>query len=285
MELRKNLPDEIQVSFSKVATAVLLLGLGVGFSLGITASSLDYSLSLPELEVEEPRENTNDRKRVEENDKSGPIKTFAKLAGKAGADVSEFKSCYINGSRKEQREDYMRINKAVDSLGTPAFFIGNHRIGFEKISGAKPLKEGSRMQKTIEEQIAESNSGEKEIESDELALRSIKLKGEPDKGNASVKVVEYSDYGCPFCSEWAGFEAIPDRKFAADNKDWMKKLESNYVESGKVELIFKDYPVSQLHPNALKAHKAANCILEQSESMYWDYHDLLYRNQDDWKKK
>lgn len=117
---------------------------------------------------------------------------------------------------------------------------------------------------------------------DFVSLEGIELDDEPSMGEADapIKVVEYTDFGCPFCSEWNGFDASPrtpiDKMNIADN------LESQYIDTGEVELISKDYPVPNLHPNGPEAHKAANCVYEHEQDSYFDFHDQLLDRRDAW---
>jgi protein-disulfide isomerase len=43
-----------------------------------------------------------------------------------------------------------------------------------------------------------------------------------------------------------------------------------------VKLVFRDFPIDQLHPQARKAHEAARCAHEQGK--FWAYHDALFAN-------
>jgi protein-disulfide isomerase len=89
--------------------------------------------------------------------------------------------------------------------------------------------------------------------------------GRPSKGNphAAITVVEYSDYGCPYCGQYAA-EIAP-------------RIDRDYVKTGKVNYVFKNYPIAQLHPMALKAHVAAACAGDQGR--YWEMHDKLFAEQ------
>ncbi len=80
--------------------------------------------------------------------------------------------------------------------------------------------------------------------------------------NAPVTIIEFSDFQCPYCQK--GFEV-------------MKQVETEYVETGKVKLVYKNFPLS-FHPQAENAALAAACANEQG--MFWDYHDLLFQNQE-----
>ncbi len=90
----------------------------------------------------------------------------------------------------------------------------------------------------------------------------IDLAGAPQKGNpdAQVALVEFSDYECPFCI----------RHF----RETMPLIEKNYIETGKILYAFRDFPIDQLHPQAVKAHEAARCGAEQDK--FWPMHTTLF---------
>jgi protein-disulfide isomerase len=80
--------------------------------------------------------------------------------------------------------------------------------------------------------------------------------------NAKVTLIEFSDFQCPFCKRL--------------NDDAIQQIKKDYVESGKVKLVFRDYPLG-FHPEAQKAAEAAECADDQGK--FWEYHDLLFANQ------
>ena len=89
--------------------------------------------------------------------------------------------------------------------------------------------------------------------------------GEHTIGNANGKVVmiEYGDYQCPGCRT-----AAPEAKRVAEKyKD-------------HVALVFRNYPIPSLHPNA----RAAAAVAEAAglQGKFWEMHDLLYTNQGTW---
>jgi len=75
--------------------------------------------------------------------------------------------------------------------------------------------------------------------------------------DAPVTIVEFSDFQCPFC-----------KTATATIKQVLDKY------PGKVRLVFRDYPLASLHPQAPKAHEAARCAGDQAK--FWEYHDLLF---------
>ncbi len=92
----------------------------------------------------------------------------------------------------------------------------------------------------------------------------LSVADDPYKGvtDARVTMIEFSDYQCPFCSRHTS-TVLP-------------QLEKNYVETGKVKYVLRDFPLS-FHKQAPKAHEAAHCAGEQGK--YWDMHAQLLANQ------
>jgi protein-disulfide isomerase len=84
----------------------------------------------------------------------------------------------------------------------------------------------------------------------------------PQRGaeDAVVTLVEFSDYECPFCL----------RHF----EQTMPQIEAHYIATGRIRYAFMDWPVDQLHPQAIRAHEAAHCAGEQSR--YWEMHRRLF---------
>jgi protein-disulfide isomerase len=92
----------------------------------------------------------------------------------------------------------------------------------------------------------------------------IDLTDAPSRGRADAKVtmVEFSDFQCPYCG----------RHF----RETMPKIEQEYIQTGKIRYVFKDLPIESLHPQAPKAHEAANCAAEQNK--YWEIWNLFFSN-------
>lgn len=92
----------------------------------------------------------------------------------------------------------------------------------------------------------------------------LNLKDDPFKGekNAKVTLVEFSDYQCPFCARHV--------------RETLPPLEREYIATGKIKYVFRNFPIASIHPLAFKAHEAANCSGEQEK--YWEMHDRLFAN-------
>jgi len=94
----------------------------------------------------------------------------------------------------------------------------------------------------------------------------IGVDDDPVLGDAKAKVliIEFGDYQCPSC-----------RMFWREVEPRLKK---DYIDTGKVKLVFRDFPIVQIHPEAMLAAMAADCAVDQGK--YWQMHDKIYREQD-----
>jgi len=94
-----------------------------------------------------------------------------------------------------------------------------------------------------------------------ISLRDTALMGD---SRAAVAVLQYSDFECPYCGVFA--------------RDTLPVLEEKYVKTGKVQLAFKNFPLS-IHASAVDAAKSAECARQQGK--FWEMHDQFFRNQKD----
>ena len=83
--------------------------------------------------------------------------------------------------------------------------------------------------------------------------------------NAKVTIIEFSDYQCPFCQRFYS-QALP-------------QIKKEYIESGKVKLVFRDFPLDSIHPMATPAALAAECVGENGDEAYYKMHDKIFENQ------
>lgn len=93
-----------------------------------------------------------------------------------------------------------------------------------------------------------------------IAPRERTALGDP---NAPVTIVEFSDYQCPFCRRYF-LETFP-------------QLKADYIDTGRVYYVYKDFPIASLHPLAYRLHEAALCVGQSSGvAAYWQVHDLFF---------
>lgn len=76
--------------------------------------------------------------------------------------------------------------------------------------------------------------------------------------DAPVTIIEFSDYQCPYCQKW--------------QREVYQRLLDEYPT--QVRLVYRDFPLNNIHPEAAPAANAANCAGEQDS--YFPYHDKLF---------
>lgn len=78
--------------------------------------------------------------------------------------------------------------------------------------------------------------------------------------NANVTFVEFSDFECPFCVKFS-LTTMPD-------------IKKNYVDTGKIKVMFLNFPLENIHKNSLNAAKASECAYRQGK--FWEMHDIMF---------
>lgn len=96
----------------------------------------------------------------------------------------------------------------------------------------------------------------------------ISIDNDPIIGNpdAPITIIEFSDFQCPFCARFS-IQTLPS-------------ILEEYIEQGKVKLVFRDFPIQSIHPNALAASVAAECANDQNK--FREMHDILFEKQNEW---
>jgi len=96
-------------------------------------------------------------------------------------------------------------------------------------------------------------------------MSKIDLRGRPVRGNphAKVTMVVYDDYQCPYC--------------AAMYHTLFPELLKTYGD--RVRVVYKDYPLYEIHPWANRAAVNAGCLAAQNHDAYWGFADYVHFNQ------
>lgn len=82
------------------------------------------------------------------------------------------------------------------------------------------------------------------------------------KADAPITLIEFSDYECPFCRRW--------------HQEVFPLIQQKYGD--KIRFVYRDFPLTNIHPNALPAAVAANCAGEQGR--YWEFNARLFDGTD-----
>ncbi len=92
----------------------------------------------------------------------------------------------------------------------------------------------------------------------------LQLKDSPSLGpaNAPVTLVEFSDFECPVCRSL---------------HDVLRGMLPNYPQ---LRVVFKDFPLEQIHPWARTAAIAGRCAYQQDPKAFWKMYDFIYDGQD-----
>ena len=98
-----------------------------------------------------------------------------------------------------------------------------------------------------------------------LPQEPVSLEGAQLKGSRSAKVVlvEFSDFQCPYCGRFA--------------RETLPTIDRTYVDSGRVLLAFREFPLETIHKLALNAATSAECAGEQGA--FWKIHDSNFADQ------
>lgn len=93
--------------------------------------------------------------------------------------------------------------------------------------------------------------------------------GRPSRGappnQAKVTVVVYDDFQCPYCAQ--------------GHRMLMSEILPEYKQN--VRVVYKDFPLEQIHPWAIRAAVNANCLFDQNNDAYWDFADYVHASQKD----
>jgi len=160
-----------------------------------------------------------------------------------------------------KKSTYNRLIMAIISVAIISAFLGGYVVGGET---AEPkeiiIKEAvqvSQAKQTTQEQFGPQ------------IIRNISLDDDPMKGdpNASITIVEFSDFQCPFCAKF--------------HETTLPQIEQNYISTGKVNFVYRDFPIQSIHPNAVTASLASECSDDQGK--FWEIHDMIFKNQRNWQ--
>lgn len=157
----------------------------------------------------------------------------------------------------DEEEDYVSFTfkkTTILAILLPVFFLLGLLVGY--------LTWGREVEPVIAESPTQVPAENEVIAQEPTRYEVIINENDPIFGpeDAPITIIEFSDYECPYCR----------RHFLETAKPLLEKY------SGQIRLIFKDFPLTNIHGNAVPAAAAALCSQEQDA--YWDFHDLLFEN-------
>ena len=190
------------------------------------------------------------------------------LAKQTGLSEKKFKNCLTSGKHKGLVQQEVAKGSQVGVQGTPMFFLNG-----QEVAGAYPFEHFQQMVEGI------LNPGKAAVAavpsvvptpaptptapppSRFVTFNEADFKGRPSVGpsKASVTLVEFSDFHCPFC-----------RKGSSTVDQLMN------IYPGKIRRIWRHFPLP-MHPGADRTHEASECANEQGK--FWEYHGKLFETQ------
>lgn len=186
----------------------------------------------------------------------------AVLEAFAAAELPDIQECLSAGRFADEVQQYIAEGQTLGLRGTPSFFInGSLFVGAQPFTAFQAAIEQAERGESIAEATAAPPPVLDAVPTPAtIVSRPLTALGNPD---APVTIIEYSDFQCPFCRRHV--------------QDTMPQLIENYIDTGRVYYVFKDFPIESLHPLAYRLHEAALCAGEEGGSAaYWRAHDLFF---------
>jgi protein-disulfide isomerase len=175
------------------------------------------------------------------------------MAENFGLDMKEFNKCLDDGAMADRVASENKEGQDLGVSGTPTFFINGIMIvgslpqsDFEKVIDAE-LKNGTG------DKVKLDSTGDVSTRVAKVPYGNGYIKGGE---NATIKIVEYTDFECPYCN----------RSFPT-----IEALLKKYGE--KISMEYKSFPLA-FHADAQKAAEAALCAGEQGK--FWEMHDEMF---------
>lgn len=212
--------------------------------------------------------------------RSGGTSLVAK-AEAAGVDTEEFQSCLDSDKFQSDVQKEASNAQSAGGQGTPYNVISlNDPLSEDTrsqissqlssinisedgkrlaVSGAVPK---SAMSQIIDLVLEDPQSSGSDTSSDDIAIDPVTeddyIRGNQD---ATVKIVEYSDFDCPYCAQF---------------HQTMKQIVNDY-DASEVAWVYRHFPIPQLHPDAPRKARASECVADLGgEDAFWTFADEIF---------
>lgn len=159
-----------------------------------------------------------------------------------------------------------QVNVSDDDVRS--FYVQNQaQLGGRTVDARAPQIRAyleNEIRDSVLEEFAENLAEDHDVDYVLSAFRvNIETAGSPVFGNveAPITLIEFSDFECPYC-----------RSFITT----LEQIKAEYPD--EVKIVFKQFPLNDIHPNAQKAAEASLCAHEQGK--FWEAHDLYFAEQD-----
>jgi protein-disulfide isomerase len=183
---------------------------------------------------------------------------IAVAAKREGIPVSEFVKNKIESQKTPVTDEDIHMFYEARKEKLP----GDESSWTARIRDHLEQEHSSELRERLLEDLRKSADIQVYLKEPEAPRTEISVDSQPSKGpsNARVTIVEFSDYQCPYCARAEGVITNILAKYPND-----------------VRLVYRDFPLTSIHPNAEIAAEAADCAYQLGG--FWDYHGRLFQNQ------
>jgi len=156
------------------------------------------------------------------------------------------------------KSTYNRLIMTIISVVIVSAFLGGYVVGGETAEPKEII-----IRETVQStQAIQTPPGPQIMKN--ISIDDDPMKGSPD---AEITIIEFSDFQCPFC--WRFYtQTLP-------------LIDKEYISTGKVNFVYRDFPIISIHPNAVPAALAGECADDQGK--FWEMHDIIFINQKNWQ--
>ena len=177
-----------------------------------------------------------------------------------------FEDSHSNNEKMVSKSTFNKlIIVTIIAVGVAAFFAGTYtsNLNSDQISEKELKDEIAKLElKILQKQLpVKQQSPPIKISED-----SDPVIGDTD---APITIIEFSDFQCPFCARFH-VQTLPT-------------IMDEYIDKGTVKLVFRDFPIQSIHPNAVPASVAAECANEQGK--FEEMYDALFEKQKEWNNQ
>jgi len=177
-----------------------------------------------------------------------------------------------DGRQQKQQPSQARIPSSlvvglVVAVGVAAFFMGIYVSGTDRITQDDLDDALAKLELRIMQ--GQMPTGQPPQPPPQPVI--ISADDDPVIGDlgAPITIIEFSDFQCPFCARFVD-QTLPD-------------IQEQYIDKGLVKLVFRDFPIQNIHPNALVTSLASECADDQGR--FKEMHDIIFENQRQWSQQ
>ncbi len=178
--------------------------------------------------------------------------SYAQIAKALGADMTKFNTCVANKTPQAKIDADTAEAQKAGGDGTPFTVVYDTKTKkMLGVSGALPYEQ-------LKQAISAVNT--------QGVAATVRAPGESDhiigSATAPIVLIEYSDYQCPFC------------KMIHPS---LKQIVSE--GNGSVAWVYRQYPLYQIHPQAIPSALAAECVAEQlGNTAFWTFTNTIFES-------